>query len=129
MASGKTDAHEAAVINHFLRGTTETTKTAYLALFSVAPGESTAGTELAASNGYAREAIGLGVPSDGESVNAALITFTANGADWLEVVGHGVCDALTGGVTQYYEDSVAGPTLLDGDSYEFAIGAVTVAET
>lgn len=78
MASGKTNTHEAAVINHFLRGTNEITKTAYIALYSVAPGEAIAGTELT-GNGYARIPVGLGVPADGVSENEAILTFTAAG--------------------------------------------------
>jgi len=128
MASGKTNNHEASVINHFLRGTAEATKTAYLALYSTAPGESDAGTEIS-GNGYARKLVGLGVPADGVSVNAGTLTFTAAGGAWLQIVGHALVDAITGGTIQYFEDSVSGPTLADGDSYEFDPSDVTVTET
>lgn len=128
MASGKTNTHEAAVINHFLRGTNETTKTAYLALYSTAPGESTSGTELS-GNGYARILVGLGAPTDGVSTNAGTITFTASGGAWSQIVGHGICDASTAGTVQYFQDSVSGPTLADGDSYAFDAADVTVTET
>lgn len=128
MASGKTTAHTALVINHFLRGTTETTKTAWLALYSVAPGEAGGGTELT-GNGYGRILVGLGAPSGDSATNTGTITFTAAGGAWLQIVGHALCDAETVGSIQYYEDSVSGPTLADGDSYEFDPADVTVTET
>ena len=128
MASGKTNTHEAAVINHFLRGTGETTASAYIALFSVAPGEAGGGTELT-GNGYARIAVGFGVPSDGVSTNAAEVKFTASGGAWSAIAGHALMDASSGGNMLYYEDSVSGPTLADGDSYVFDAGDISVTET
>lgn len=128
MASGKTDTYENAIINHFLRTTSQTATSAYLALYSVAPGESTSGTELTVANGYAREAALLGAPSAGVSTNGTAVTFSATGA-WSAIVGHALCDASTAGNILMYEDSVSGPTLADGDSYEFGIGDITVTET
>ena len=128
MASGKTTTHEADVIDHFLRGVTKTTKTAYIALYSIAPGEGGGGTELTGL-GYARELVGLGAPAGGISKNVGAVTFTAAGGSWSAIVGHAIVDAATLGNIQYYQDTVGGPTLNDGDSYEFSIDAITVTET
>ncbi|MCG7984730.1 MAG: hypothetical protein JAY90_18510 [Candidatus Thiodiazotropha lotti] len=128
MASGKTDTYENSIINHFLRGSSQTATSGYLALYSVAPGESSSGTELT-GNGYARIAVGLGAPSAGVATNTGTITFTASGGAWSAIVGHSICNASSAGDILMYEDSVSGPTLSDGDSYEFDAADVTVTET
>jgi hypothetical protein len=131
MASGSTTTLQNNIINHFLRGSSQTATTGYLALYSVAPGEDSAGTELAAANGYARIAVGLGAPTGGVATNAGTITFTASGGAWSAIAGHAICasDVEATDDALMYEDSVAGPTLSDGDSYEFDPGDVTVTYT
>ena len=129
MASGKTTTNQANGINHFLRGTNETTTSGFLALFSTTPTEAGGGTELTVADGYARIAVGLGVPASGVSTNGGAVTFTAAGGAWSAIVGHAIYNAASAGTMLYYEDAVSGPTLADGDSYEFSIGDVTVTET
>lgn len=129
MASGKTTTNQANTINNMLRNTQVTATSGYLALFSTAPTEAGGGTELTAANGYARIAVGLGAPASGVSTNAGTITFTASGAAWAAIVGHAIYDASSAGNMLYYEDTVSGPTLADGDSYEFDPADVTVTET
>ena len=128
MASGKTDTYENAIINFFLRGQADAATSGYLALFSTAPTETGGGTELT-GNGYARIALGLGAPTAGVATNAGTITFTASGGAWSQIVGHAIFDASSAGNMLMYEDSVSGPTLADGDSYEFDPGDITVTET
>ena len=128
MASGKTDTHENAVLDHFLRSTTEATKSGFLALFSVAPGEAGGGTELTVANNYARIACGFSAASGGAVNNAGTVTFTATGGAWSAIVGHAIMDAASAGNMLYYEDSVSGPTLDNGDSYEFDPSDITVTE-
>jgi len=128
MASGKTDTYENNIIDHFIRGTDETTTSGYLALYSTAPGESSAGVELS-GNGYARIAVALGAPSAGVAVNGGSISFEASGGAWSAIDGHSICNALTSGAILMYEDSVSGPTLGDGDKYIFDASDVTVTET
>ena len=129
MASGKVDVIANNVIDHYLRGVaTNGPYTAWLALYSVAPTATTAGTELT-GNDYGRILVGLSVASGGDSSNAGVITFTASGGAWSAIAGHSLMSLETAGVIIYYEDSVSGPTLADGDSYQFGIGDVTVAET
>lgn len=128
MASGMTNTFESWVIDHFLRNTVETQVAPYLALYSVAPGETGGGTELT-GNGYAREAITFGVDTAGVTNNTNTITFTATGGAWSAIAGHAICDAVSAGNIMMYEDSVAGPTLADGDSYEFGASDITVTFT
>lgn len=129
MAASKTDYLENAFLDH-MRGGTALSQPAglYLALFSTAPTEASGGTELT-GNGYARQAITFGAASAGAITNTATVTFTASGGAWSAIVGHAIYDASTVGNMLWFEDSVSGPTLGDGDSYEFATSAITVTET
>ena len=126
MASGMTNDFEGFVIDHFLRGTSQGTTSGYMALYSIAPGEAGGGTELTVALGYAREAVGFGADTDGVASNAGAVTFTAAGGAWSAIVGHSICDASVAGNILMYEDSVSGPTLADGDSYQFGIGDIEV---
>ena len=129
MASGKTDALELHVLNHFLKGTAAVPQPTALkvALYTVAPTESAAGTEITGT-GYTvgGETIAFAAAGAGTISNSGTITWTAGAADWTgPIVGHAI---LADGVAWYYEDSIAGPTLGNGDTYEFAIGDFDINE-
>lgn len=128
MANSWSDFLEDEILNHTFRNVTFTSPTTvYLALFSTAAGETGGGTELATTNNYAREAVAFSAPSPaGTIVNSGTITFTASGGAWLAIVGHSMFDAVTVGNDLCFEDSVSGPTLADGDSYEFGPGDITI---
>ena len=129
MASGKTTVHQNDVLDHFVVGVVKGTTTGYLALFSIAPTEGSGGTELTVANGYAREDALLQAAVSGESINSTTaVTFSATGT-WSPIVGHAIMSASTAGTMLYWQDAVSGPTLENGDSYEFAISAITVTET
>ena len=123
-----TNSLEAAVINHFFRNTTQTATAAYLALYSVAPTESTQGTELT-GNGYARStAITFSAPSAGATSNTSTHTFTASGGAWSQIVAHALCASDVENTDDAWMfETVTGPTLSDGDSYEFGSGDITVS--
>ncbi len=130
MTTQKTNYLEDALVNHVLRNTVMTSpSTVYLALFSGNPGEAGGGTELS-GNGYARIAITFGTPSPSGVVNNTnTLTFSASGGAWLGIVAHAIMDAVSGGNMLYYETGVSGPTLADGESYEFGSGDIAVTET
>ncbi len=127
MANSWSNYLEAAVLNHVFRNTALTSPTTvYLALFSTAAGEAGGGTELT-GNGYARLATAFDAPSpSNQIINTDTETFTASGGAWLAIVGHSMFDAVTVGNDLCFEDSVSGPTLADGDSYEFGPGDITI---
>ena len=129
MASGMTNDFEGFVIDHFLRGTSQTATSGYIALYSVAAGEAGGGTELTVALGYARIAVGFAADTDGVSANAAEVLFTAAGGTWAAIVGHSICDASATGNILMYEDGVSGPTLTDGQSYRFDAGDIEVTFT
>lgn len=91
-----TDYLANALRNHIFRNTAYTSPTTvYLALFTVTPTESTAGTEVTGGS-YARQACAWSTTANpGEVSNTASETFTAMPA--CTVVAMGVMDALTAG--------------------------------
>lgn len=130
MAASKTDYLEDKVMDH-IRGGAAFTQPAglYMALFSVAPGEASGGTELAVANGYARKAITFGTASSGGQVsNTAAVNFAASGGAWSAIVAIGIMDAASAGNMLYYDDAVSGPTLADGETYDFNIGDIDLIE-
>lgn len=124
-----TDILEDKVINHFFRNTSQGVSSAYLALYSVAPTDSTQGTELSATNGYTRStAITFSAPSGGSTSNTDTKTFTASGGAWSAIAAHALCASATPGTNDaHMYEVVAGPTLGDGDSYEFGAGDITLS--
>ena len=76
MASGMTENLEGRIIDFFLRNDagTDTGVAPYLALYSVAPGNTGGGTELT-GNGYAREPITFGADTGGVTNNTNTITY------------------------------------------------------
>lgn len=123
-----TNHFEDRVIQFFFRNNADTDSAdanVYLALYSTAPTDSSAGVELS-GNGYQRYAITFNDPAGtGTTTNSNTITFTASGGAWSAIAAHGICDAATVGNIMMYE-SVAGPTLADGDSYEFGAADITL---
>lgn len=103
----------------------------YVALYSAAPTAAGGGTELTGF-AYARiinntwdAASGTGI-----TANTGAITFAAaSGGDWLEAVAFGIFDAITGGNFLAWGDLTVSKTVTDGDTAEFAAGALDVTLT
>jgi len=99
MAGSLTNYGEGKVLAHLFGGTTYApVATWYVGLFSVAPTDSTAGTELT-GGGYARAAVSnntTNFPAANPAVNGADVTlFTSSGSH--TAVAMGLFDAVTGG--------------------------------
>lgn len=105
MAGGKSDYLEGQVLNAWLGSGTPAT--VYMALYSAAPTDASAGTELT-GNGYARVAItnnttNFPAASGGTKQNGTTITFpAATGANWARATGWQLLDASTAGNRLYY---------------------------
>lgn len=133
---GFTNAYESTILN-LLYGAVGSPYTPpgtyYVALFSTAPTDSTAGTELS-GNGYARVAVtnnttNFGAAGSGGAAraNATAITFpTATGA-WSAATSWAFMDASTAGNNLVYGDLTTPKTLASGDTASFAIGALSIA--
>ena len=126
--SSFTDTLENNVLDHYFRNQSSIAPaTVYLSLFTVAPTDSTAGTEVT-GGGYARQAIAFDAASGGVTQNTAAESFTASGANFGDVVAVGLHTALTGGTLLAY-DVITTATVNDNDTINFAIGAITISAT
>ncbi len=105
----------------------------YVALYTAAPTDSTAGTEVS-GGAYARvatqplDANWTAVSAtDGNTDNAAAITFPAPTANWGVIVAFSLMDRLTGGNLLVHGLITPNKTVNSGDpSPSFAIGALDV---
>ena len=116
---------ENALLNATLANVSYTTPaTVYTALYSVAPTDSTSGTELAGS-GYARVSTAFSV-SSGVATNTGNVTFGPASADWVTAVAWSIADAASAGNILYYGPLSTAQTVLNGNSLTFGIGNVSV---
>lgn len=127
--AGFSDYLETALLNATLRNTTYTSPaTVYLSLHSADPGD-TGASELAATNGYARNACAFDAPSGGACLNTDAEVFTASGGDWLAATHFGIWDASTAG-NCLYSGALASPrTIADGETGTIAAGALSITLT
>lgn len=117
---------ENKLINAALRNTAYTPgATIYMSLHTGDPGETGANSEVA-TGGYVRKAIAFGAPSDGVSLNTGLVTWTASGANYGTVSHVALWDALAGNCL-FKGAMAASKTVNDGDTLEFAVGAVSAS--
>ena len=118
---------EGAVYDAVLRNTTYTAgATLYLALHTADPTETGAVGELSAINGYARETVAFGTDTDGSGTNSGLVSFTASGGNWGTITHFSIWDAASAGNSLLYSALDNNRVVNDGDTIEFAIGAITV---
>ena len=133
---GFTNTYESTILN-FLYGAVGSPMTApatyFVALYSTAPTDSTAGTELS-GNAYARVSVtnnttnfGAAGSAGAARANATAITFpTATGA-WSQAVAWGFLDASTAGNLLIYGDLTTPKTLATGDTASFAVSALSIS--
>lgn len=95
MAGSLSDYAENKLLDHVLGTTSYTKPTTYVALYTVAPSDSSAGTEVSNSGGssYARQAASFSAASGGTTSNSANIDFTNMPA--CTVVAIGILDSGT----------------------------------
>jgi hypothetical protein len=100
--------------------------TVYAALYSTAPSDSSAGTELTGSS-YARVAAAFTVDTgNSRATNSSAVTFGPASANWLPVVATGIFDAATGGNLLYFGSSSPIQTVLSGNSLTYPTGNLVV---
>jgi hypothetical protein len=117
---------ENALINATLRNTAYTSPTTvYLALYTTDPTDADTGTEVS-GNGYARQSITFGAPSNGVSTNTAAIEFPQATGSWGTVAYIGIRDASTTGNLLYHTALDASKTIATGDVFRVAIGSLSV---
>lgn len=124
MAGNLSDHLENKVLDHILGTTSYTMPTAHLALYTVAPTDSTAGTEVSGGS-YVRKTIAFNAASSGSAVNSANVDFT--GMPAATVVAVAVCDALTSGNILVYGTLASSRTLIAGDTLRISSGDLSIS--
>jgi len=125
--SAMTDYLENALANHVLRHVAYSSPAAvYVALFTVAPGETGGGTEVS-GGGYARQAVTFGAPSNGTVTNSADVTFPVATANWGTIVAFAIFDAATAGNMLIYGNLTSSKTVNSGDQFRFPSGQLQIS--
>lgn len=101
----------------------------YLALFTTAPTDSSAGTEVTGGS-YARiDSKGKwAVPAAGSVSTNAVCTFPTATVDWGTITSFAVMTAVTGGSQLMWGTLTANKPVNAGDTASFASGALTLTE-
>lgn len=130
----KSDAFEIDILKAVTAQTTTILTTTalanvYVALYTVNPTDSTAGTEVSGGS-YARvqSKTKWAVPSAGSvSTNADLVWPTAT-ADWGTITGFAIMDSLTGGNMMYWGALNASKVVSSGDTFSILSGNLSISE-
>ena len=125
MAGSASNYLENKLIDHAL-GTTTFTKptTVYAALYTVAPSDQSAGTEVTGGS-YARQTITFSAASSGSASNNTNVDFNTMPAS--TVVAVAVLDASTAGNVLFWGTLTTNRTVTAGDSIRIASGALVVS--
>lgn len=132
MAGSKTDALEQRILDHLFKGAATPAlgalSTVYVALYTVVPSDSSAGTEVSGSS-YARQAVAAAAwtRTASQIANNAEIAFPAVTSSAYTVVGWAIADASSAGNILYWGDCTS-TTMNVGDIPRFAPNALTVTE-
>lgn len=99
----------------------------YVALYTVAPGESGGGTEVS-GNGYERTAVTFSVSGTAPTLatNSGAVEFPAATANWGTIVAAAVFDAQTAGNMLAFGDLTTQKTIQSGDVLRFAAGEIDI---
>ena len=121
-----TDYLENKVLDYvFSGGSFSQPGTKYLALYTVAPTDSTAGTEVT-GGGYARQTVTL-TTSGSDTTNSAAVEYPTATADYGTVVAVAVLDASSGGNMLAYASLTASKTIATGDVFRVPAGDLDIS--
>ncbi len=112
----------------YVLGLIKDAKTYYLGMFTAAPTDSSAGTEVSGGT-YARQAITFAAPVSGDPstmTNSAAIEYPTATAGWGTVVAWGVYDALTDGNLVWYGSLPVAKELSANDTIIVHAGDLTL---
>ena len=133
MAGSKSDAWEIDVLKMVTGQVSSVVLTTALAsvpvkLFTIAPTDSTAGTEVAGGLGYVAvdSKTKWAVPAAGSVSNNAVLTFPTATADWGTIVAFAVC--TPGGTEMMWGSLTTQKPVLNGDTPSFAVGQLVLTE-
>jgi hypothetical protein len=125
-----TDHAENLLLNFLMTTGTATRPTNwYVALYTSAPNDastgSSGGTEVS-GNGYSRQSVSWAAASGtgGTTSNSGVVTFTASGGSFGTVTHLAIADASSGGNLLWHGAMTSSKAVADGDSLQFAVGAI-----
>jgi len=124
--SALSDHAENLILNFLMTSGTATRPTAwYVALYTAAPSDAGGGTEVS-GNGYSRQTVAwdTATGTGGTTDNTGAVSFTATGGNFGTIVAIGIHDASSGGNLLWHGALSANKTVNDGDTLEFAAGAI-----
>lgn len=124
--SALSDHSENLILNFLMTSGTATRPTAwYVALYTVAPSDAGGGTEVS-GNGYSRQTVAwdTATGTGGTTDNTGAVSFTATGGNFGTIVAIGIHDASSGGNLLWHGALSTNKTVNDGDTLEFAAGAI-----
>jgi len=126
--AGFTNYAENLVLTWTFTASAATRPTAwYVALYTVAPGESGGGTECSGTS-YARQTVTFTVSGTAPTTasNSAAIEFPTAGGSWGTIVAAAILDASTAGNMIAFADLTTSKAIDTGDVLRFNTGALTV---
>ena len=126
--AGFTNYTENLVLNWVFTSNSATRPTSwYVALYTVAPGESGGGTECSGTS-YARQSATFTVTGTAPTTasNSAAIEFPTAGGSWGTIVAAGIFDASSSGNLLAFADLTTSKTIDTGDVLRFNTGALTI---
>lgn len=126
--AGLTNFGEDLVLDFLFTTGTATRPTAwYVSLYTVAPTESTGGTEVSGGS-YARISTSFTVSGTAPTTasNTAAVEFAEASATWGTVVAAGIMDASTGGNLIAYASLTTAKAIDTGDVLRFNAGALDI---
>lgn len=132
MAGSKTNAFESTIIDHILGAASWTPPTTvYVALYTVAPTDSTSGTEVSGNN-YSRAAVtnnSTNWPNatNGLKKNGTSIVFPTPSGSWGTVVAMAILDAATDGNMLFYS-TITSRAVASGEPVYFAADSISIQE-
>jgi len=117
---------ENKLLDHVLRNVNYTSpSTAYVGLFTDAPDDTGAGTEIS-GNSYARVALSVSTATSGVVTSSANVTFPQATGNWGTISHLAIFDALTSGNMLMYTELTTSKVIGNGDIFQISSGNLTV---
>lgn len=129
--AGLSDTYENRALDWVLvTGTPTRASGTWLALYTAAPTDSTAGTEVTNANAYARQAVTFNAAASGSTANAATVTWPAATGSWGTVAAVAVVDSATHGAGNViaYGNLTASQAVANTNVFEILAGQLTVTQ-
>ena len=117
---------ENKLLDHVLRKVTYTSPTtAYVGLFTDAPDDTGAGTEVSGGS-YARVSVSVTTASAGAVTSSANVTFPQATGSWGTISHLAIFDALTSGNMLMYTELTTSKVIGNGDIFQISSGNLSV---